>query len=1286
MLRFYIDWAFILNMFKKICISFLFSLSGILLLAKTGTFIHIEKNSLQWSSVKLLHIQDSSYRTNPYFANCIFDTDRYTPLYSSKIAIDNVSTSQFSYRFTQLYFEPIPENEQSLYTFFNVGDSLQVNFSISTEQKQNFLYFSFIPVRRNIHTGKPERLKSFVLEITKSENRTSKSFRAEKKWVANSVLSNGEWFKIKVSKSGVHQVFYSDLKDLGLANPASVRVYGNGGKMLEEVNNGAQTTDLLEIPVHFVNGADGIFNEGDYFLFYAQGPDTWQWNAKQLVYEHQKHKYTDAITYFITSAAGGKQITVAEKPSDIPSHVVSSYDYLAFHESDLSNLIHSGRQVYGELFSSKNYYDFSFDIPNLVSSEKIKIQAQLASRSASNTGFQFQTNGQTIGNVNMPYVSLSDLADYASNGTLNAEFTGIPGKNDIRILFNKNGNASAMGWLDYLRIHSRQNLVYNNAQYEFCDILSVGVGNIAQYTIVSSSNQPIIWDITDLNNTKQITTAFQNNTMSFTASADYLKHYIIFDPKAGLLRPQFISENKGKTGNQNLHGQQHIDYVIITHPIFIAQATELAEIHRTRDGLNTVVVTTEEVYNEFSSGNPDPAAIRNYAKWLYDHAETPEKTPKYLLLFGDGSYDRKSTAQENSNYVLTYQSVNSLSPVSSYVSDDYFGLLDNDEQIETGKLDIGIGRLPVSNEEEANTVIKKIKDYLDPKNFGTWRNQLCFIGDDEDNNIHMQQADQLADYVSQNYPNFNINKIYLDAYPQVSTSSGQRYPEANKAVYNQINAGTLIMNYTGHGNEKGLTHEQVITQSEDINQWVNKLYPLFVTATCEFSRFDDYKYQTGGEDVLLNPNGGAIALLTTTRVVYSGPNFVLNQHFYSHAFTKDTSGKPLALGEIMRRTKNSTGNDINKLNFTLLGDPALRLAIPEYAIITDSINNAALGENDTIRAYQTVEIKGHIENMPGSVFTEFDGTLTINLFDKLRNILTLSNDGLQPFSFSEQNSSLFKGKATVKDGYFNASIIVPRDIDYNYGFGKISYYASNDNTDAYGNLKQVVVGGLYNAAGSDNNGPLVKLYLNDTIFRSGGISDEYPTLLAKVSDENGINPGGNGIGHDIIAFLDNDPSQRFILNNYFQNDLDNFRSGTVEFQLPRITPGNHTLTFKVWDIFNNSSLAELSFVVLSRNNLSIGKTYNSPNPMTNGTNFFFEHNSQDENLQATIEIFSISGRKIKNLSYSISSGGFTSGALPWDGTDENGKKIPHGIYIYQIIIRSSLGWVKSNAQKLVVIN
>ncbi|HEX2934541.1 MAG TPA: type IX secretion system sortase PorU [Bacteroidales bacterium] len=1275
-------------MFKKICISFLFSLSGILLLAKPGTFLHIEKNGLQWSSLKILDIQDSSYRTIPYFTNCIFGKDGQTPLYSGKVNIGGSALAHFPYQFTQQYFEPIPENEQSYYTSLNINDSLQVNFTISTEQKQHFLCFSFVPVRRNKQTGKPERLKYFVLEISQSADQTISSARAEALPVTNSVLNSGEWFKMKVNKSGVYQVLYSDLKDLGLSNPANVRIYGNGGRMLEEVNDGGQTTDLQEIPVQFVNGADGVFNEGDYVLFYAQGPDTWQWNDKQLTYEHQKHKYTDAITYFITSAAGGKQIPLAEKPSGEPSHLVTSYDYLDFHESDLNNLIRSGRDFYGELFSSTSYYDFPFDIPNLVSTEKIKIQAQVAARSGSNSGFQFISNNQTIGNISIPYVNtLSDLADYANNGKLNSEFTGIPGKNGIRVVYNKNGNSSALGWLDYIRIHARENLVYNNAQFEFRDIRSVGTGNMAQYTIVSNANPLQVWDVTDLNNTKQVSSTVQNNTIVFTASADYLRNYVVFDPKAGLLRPQFVPENKGKIANQNLHGQQNIDYIIITHPSFIAQANELAELHRTQDGLNTVVATTEEVFNEFSSGNPDPAAIRNYAKWLYDQAETPDKAPKYLLLFGDGSYDRKSTSQENTNYVLTYQSINSLSPVSSYVSDDYFGLLDNGEQIETGKLDIGVGRLPVSSTDEASTVVKKIRNYLDVKNFGSWRNQLCFIGDDEDNNIHMQQADQLADYVNQNYPSFNINKIYLDAYPQVSTSSGQRYPEANRAVYNQINAGALIMNYTGHGNEKGLTHEQVIRQNEDINQWTNKLYPLFVTATCEFSRFDDYKYQTGGEDVLLNPNGGGIALLTTTRVVYSGPNFILNQQFYTHVFAKDSNGKSLALGEIMRRTKNSTGNDINKLNFTLLGDPALKLAIPEYSIITDSINNAALGENDTIRAYQTVEIKGHIENTPGAVFSGFNGTLTINLFDKTQNVTTLSNDGLQPFSFSSQNSSLFKGKATVKDGYFKASIIVPRDIDYNYGFGKVSYYASNSNTDAYGNLKQIVVGGLSNTGGSDNLGPLVRLFLNDTIFKNGGISNEYPTLLAKVSDDNGINPGGNGIGHDIIAFLDNDPSQRFILNNYFQSDLDNFKSGAVEFQLPRIAPGSHTLSFKVWDIFNNSSEAKLNFVVLNGNNLSIGKTYNFPNPMQDYTNFFFEHNAQDENLDATIEIYSLAGRKIRNLYYSILPGGFTSGALEWDGKDDNGKKISPGVYIYQVIIRSNkLGWVKSNAQKIVVIN
>jgi len=731
--------------------------------------------------------------------------------------------------------------------------------------------------------------------------------------------------------------------------------------------------------------------------------------------------------------------------------------------------------------------------------------------------------------------------------------------------------------------------------------------------------------------------------------------------------------------------------VIVSHPNFMAQARELAALHEQNDGLSTIVVTPDQVYNEFSSGIPDPAAIRNFMKMLYDKASSLSNMPKYLLLFGDGSYDNKTPISgngsiKNTNYVITYESANSISPSYSYVSDDYFGLLNDNENISTGLLDIGIGRLPVQTPEQAYDMVKKIKKYVDHKSLGDWRNEICFIADDEEGNSFMRDADKLATNLSKSYPSLNIEKIYLDAYQQVSTSTGQRYPDVNRAILNQLNKGALIFNYIGHGGDQLLAAEEVVTV-DDINQWKNEQYPLFITATCEFGRYDNYQLTSAGELVLLNPDGGGIGLLTTTRVVYEDLNYELNEQFYLNAFAKTPDNQYFRLGDIVRKTKNGSSNNVNKLCFTLLGDPALRLAYPiDKCIVTDSINHKPANVTDTLNAYEYVTISGHISDTTGNLNSNFNGIIYPTIFDKAHEITTLANDlGSTPFEFYLQNNILYRGKATIKRGQFTFNCILPRDIDYNFGMGKIDYYAHDSVSDISGCFEKVTIGGMEtrNGAPIDSAGPIIKLYMNDTTFVNGGITDEYPTLLARVTDANGINPGGNGIGHDILATLE---GQTYILNSYFQTDLDNFRKGSVVFKFPKLTPGLHTVNFKIWDIFNNSSKATLNFVVQNASQLAIQNVFNYPNPMHDYTNFFFEHNQNSIDLDVSIEIFNMTGSKVKALKTQISPSGYTVGPVRWNGEDENGNKIRQGVYIYRIILRSNEGSIFSKSQKLIVIN
>jgi hypothetical protein len=1224
-----------------------------------------------------------------FFNKAVFHDSVALPFYQVKIPLRSELTGYSSFRTTNVRSCEMTLQELSLLGDRHLlSDSIIIRQSFVTEKKTPYILVSFVPIRKNRISGKYERILSFSLISYSSGRSRTKSAQVNHTFTGKSLLSSGDWYKFLVSKTGVYKVSFGEIKNLGIKNPENIRIYGYGGKKLQEVFSGVVPDDMLEIPVMINAQNNGTYTDNDYILFYAQGPVTWNFDPLKKTFSHQVHPFTDQSAYFMTSEPGGKKITTQPSPQGNPNNTVTSFDGLDYHEADLVNFLRSGRNWYGEEFGVQSAYDFTFAFPNIVAGEPVKLEGELLSRSGYASSFTIRQNNLLVDNISLPGITIDDLSDYAAVKKFQSAFTSSSEKITVRLSFDNNGVSSAKGWLNYIRIAARENLQLNSSQLLFRDSKSVGTGNIAGFTISNGTSATLVWDVTDITNVQQIPLSNQNGTLSFNASADNLCEYVAFDPKNGL-SPTFIKEDNGKVPNQNLHGFPSADFIIISHPDFLKQANELAEIHRQHDNLSIIVVTPQQIYNEFSSGMTDPAAIRNFIKMFYDRADDPAKAPKYVLLFGDGSYDNKNSVIggiKNTNFIPTYESENSISPTYSYVSDDYYGLLDDGERISDGLLDVGIGRFPVQDTIHAEHLIDKIKSYMSAKNYGDWRNSICFIADDEDNNIHMEQADQLATYMETNHSSFNIEKIYLDAYQQVSTSSGDRYPDVNTAITNQVNKGTLIINYTGHGGESGLAHELILRQKEDIDQWANNTYPLFITATCDLSRFDDYQKTTAGEDILLNLQGGGIALLTTTRLVYSGPNFVLNQQFYLNGFTKTSENPAFRLGDIFRITKNNSGTDINKLNFTLLGDPALSLAIPKYQVVTDSINHNSSIKGDTLQAYSQVVLKGRIVDESGQKLTNFNGILYPTVFDKTKKITTLANDGGQPFDFNLQNNVLFKGKTSVKNGEFTSNLIMPRDMDYTFGIGKISYYASDSISDAAGMNNSVVIGGLLTGVSPNSKGPDIRLFLNDTTFKDGGISNEFPVLLALVSDENGINPGGNGLGHDIIAVLDNDPNQTFILNSYFETNIDDFRKGIVEFRFPKLSSGEHSVSFKLWDNFNNSSQAVLHFTVLGGNSVSLQRVYTYPNPANDYTNFFFEHNQTNSEFDVAIEIYNLSGSLITRLNQKISPSGYTSGPMYWNLTNQNNNKILPGIYLYRIIVRSLNEISVSSSNKLVVIN
>ncbi len=1092
-------------------------------------------------------------------------------------------------------------------------------------------------------------------------------------YAAHSVLSSGDWYKIAVGNSGIYRIRYTDLQAMGInmasLDPRNIRIYGNGGGMLPESNSTARPDDLKENAILVSGESDGVFNESDYILFYAKGPVSWRYNATQKIWEHIPNIYSDSAYYYLTPGQGrGKRLNTYSG-SALPSTAeVNSYDFMTWYDKDAINLIKSGRSWFGEVFDINLSNTFSFDCPGLIAGSVVSIRTVTAARATSSSSF---TGIAGVSSWQIPHSPISTYynSPYASGTTSYQKLEAASSPVSITLRYNKS-TTTAIGWLDCIDLTARCNLDFQGGQLSFRDVASVGSEKVSAFRLSRGAGKAAVWDITDPVNPAVIDATVSGSDLVFNLQTDSLREFIAFD-LTNLYVPRFVS----KIGNQDLHGLSGIDMVIVAPALFYNQAARLAAFHMQADDLNTVVLTPEMIYNEFSSGSQDVIAIRDFMKMLYDRGD-PNRQPKYLLLFGDGSYDNKNRLTANTNFIPTWQTSESFDPVSSGVSDDYFGLLDDGEGTSySDKIDLGIGRLPVSTEEEAEAMVDKIIHYSEKSaaTMGDWRSIVAFIADDEDGNEHISQADNMATYIESNFDAFNIDKIYMDAYIQQTTTAGARYPEVNKAITQRVEKGCLFLNYTGHGGETGLAHEQVV-EVQDINGWSNyDNLPVFVTATCEFSRFDDPSRTSAGELVFLNPLGGGIALFTTTRPTYGSPNFGLNKSLYKYAFTRSGEGKP-RFGDVMREAKRESGSNENGRKFILLGDPAQAIAFPDLKISTLSINGKPTGENsDTLKAYDEVTVTGRITDASGRPVEDFNGMVYPTVFDKAVDQMTLGNDDGTPFAFTLRKSILYKGKVQAAGGAFNFTFIVPRDIAYRFDYGKISYYASDGTRDAAGSYSNIVIGGSSGSASSDETGPDIALYMNDDRFTDGGITDENPWLYALVNDQHGINTVGSGIGHDITAILDGKTDEPYILNDYYEADVNTFNSGRIRFPFSLLSEGDHTVTLKVWDIYNNSSEATTRFTVKASDQLVIRHPSNYPNPFNGYTDLVFEHNQQGSELEVTASIYTISGQLVATLSQTGLESGTLSTPLRWNGRNSNGAMLPPGFYLYTLMARTTDG-------------
>ncbi|MFO8129231.1 MAG: type IX secretion system sortase PorU [Bacteroidales bacterium] len=1174
----------------------------------------------------------------------------------------------------------------------NIGTQIEITSRVVYDRKKPSAFISFIPIRKNPANGTYEQLVSFGIQMRVSQ--TPVKEQKPRSFKNNSVLATGDWYKIAVNKTGVHKLTYNELSNMGISpgsiDPRDIRIYGNGGGMLPEKLSGFRYDDLMENAIQVVGEDDGVFNQGDYILFYGESPDTWKWSASDEVFYHEKNDFSDYTYYFITADLGrGKRIKNQSQvtlPADYTSEFFTDHQ---FHEEDEVNIAQTGRTWYDsppfDVVTSHSY-DFSF--PYIDVNTPVYIRSSVAARSFSPSAFRFYANGDQVMSLSVDNVSGSAYSAYAKSRTGSTMFAQGNPDISIRLEYNKT-SSGATGWLDYIELNARRKLSFHGPQMAFRDPLSAVPGSVTDFIMSNAESNVSVWNVTDPLDVRNVNYSLSGNTLSFRLSTDSLLQFAAFNGSSyyGAL---FIE----KVENQNLHMLDPYDMVIVSHPAFLAEAGRLAAHHQGHDGLSVFVTTPGKIYNEFSSGAQDVSAIRDFMKMLYDRGRNGNE-PMYLLMFGDASYDYKNRIEDNTNLVPTWVDPYSLNIISSISTDDFYGFLDDGEGTMGGAqlIDIGIGRFPVTNVEQARMAVDKVIHYAaaDASVMGPWRNFLTFVADDEDGNMHMaSHAEKMARKIDTTYRVYNIDKIYVDAYPQEATPGGQRAPGVNEAINRRMDKGTLIMNYTGHGGEVGWAHERILEIS-DINGWTNmdKL-AVFVTATCEFSRYDDPERTSAGELTFLNPAGGTVGLFTTARATYGSSNFNLNSALFDCVFEKNNEGDYPRFGDIIRQSKNKSGSVTeNDLKFILLGDPALRLAYPEHTAVTTSISDDHNSPVDTLKALKKITIEGEIQDQAGTLLDGYNGILYPLVYDKPTKVKTLGTDpSSYVYTFELRNSVLYKGKASVVNGKFRFSFIVPKDIAYQFGHGKISYYAHNDGTDAAGYDEDIIVGGYESGGAEDKDGPDIELYLNDEGFVFGGLTDESPLMLAYIHDTSGVNTVGSGIGHDIVAVLDKNTDKSINLNDYYESDLDSYTSGSVRYPFSGLKEGAHTLSLKVWDVYNNSSESYLEFVVAESAGLALDHVLNYPNPFTTRTEFFFEHNQPGSTLEVLLQVFTVSGKLVFTYNDMLTTAGFRAGPIPphgWNGRDDFGDQLARGVYLYKLSVRTMDGSYADKLEKLVIL-
>ncbi len=1220
--------------------------------------------------VSFSHRDDNIYYTNLWKIPA--------PVDANSVRISDISYSPIPAQVVQkLSLHKIPEKfTAKLDTYYSAGE-IYAGISMNAIIQKQGNYYKLDGFKVQYKTGNQQR-----------KNTSSGIY--DSKW------SKGKWYRFTIDKSGVYKIDQAFLKSLGIntgsLDPRKLKIMGNGGKVMPLKNNIPYPEDISELAIEVVGEQDGSFDDGDYILFYAQSHKEWSDE-----YDSNLNVYTGKTVYFVQiDDQNGKRIQTYQEPAGTPIEIYDEYYARQFYEEDKTSFTHIGRKAFDEPLTLSDYIkEIHFTFDRMVLSKPVKYIVKAAVNKA-NVNLQIQLNGQNAGQINytsIPAYSLGADGSYFNSLHLNSN------RLNFKLIFNANNIFDARLYLEYLNVWAYCRLEGNGKQFRFFHPDADTGNGVAVYQLSSASNISRIWDITDIYNPAYISNGQNTVQIKFLKQAH--KRFIAIDP-SDFYTPE--KEENALQDNQNLHKEvfyhtgnfQDLDYLIVTPEFLHHKAEKFAAYHR-QLGLNVYVADLQEIYNEFGNAQQDIAAIRNFIKYIYFNASAPDKRIKYVMLFGDASNDFKNlvpenvlTGGQNTNIVPIYESLESFSKTSSVASDDFFVLMDlNEGQLLSNELpDIAVGRLVVSNETDADILYDKYTHYNSDVSKGNWRSFVTLWSDDADRGKpgeedFVENTEDIALSLKAVHPEINIVKIYQDAYRQVSTPGGDRYPAAKRDLFNQFEKGTLILSYIGHGNEVALSHERMLVYND-----IDKLHnidrlPLMTTMTCEFARFDNPTRLTAAETLIKKPDGGVLEMVSTLREIYFTTATSMNTYFYNAMFGLNSSANGNIIrnpAEALRVAKNTSFS--YKFNVVFMGDPGFELPIGKPKIVLTSINNQA---NDTLKALKHIEIKGEIQDAAGNLMTGYNGFINPTVFDKYiqTGLLDNDNNGIQ-MQFEKLGPKIFQGKANVTNGLFSFDFIVPKDIKLSYGKGRISFYADNGQEEKIGYNEDIIVGGVDENAEEDNNPPVVRAYLNDTDFVSGGITNTSPYLLLELEDEHGINTIG-GIGHDISAYLDEDQNNPFILNDFYETEANTYKKGKVRYRIFDLKPGWHTLTVKAWDVYNNSASTTISFQVIENKDIQIDKVLNYPNPFVDYTEFWFQHNHPFETLDVMIQVYTISGKLVWQHRQDVVSDGFLSRDITWDGRDNFGHKLAKGVYVYKLSVRTLSGKTAQKIEKLVIL-